>query len=170
MSKEPRRVKINWADLELAMDQFSGEMHGYLDLETGNVVTITDEVLRYLDDPPDDLPDWQQEELELARQIEEDDGSRFLDVPQSDSHDDYRVMQGFIETVGDAHLQERLWCAIDGRGAFRYFKDVLHEHGEGELERWYSFRDRRQRERLLEWLEAEGVEPTNPPTSDREQD
>lgn len=165
MTKQPRRVQINWADLELAMDQFSGEMHAYLDLETGVVATITEEVMGYLDDPPDDLPDWQQEELELARQIEADDGTRYLEVPESDSHEDYRLMQEFTETVDNSRLQERLWRAIDGRGAFRYFKDVLHEHGEGELESWYAFQNQRHRDQLLEWLEAEGIEPTYPPTA-----
>jgi hypothetical protein len=34
-------------------------------------------------------------------------------------------MEAFIETVSDWHLQEPLQVAIQGKGAFRRFKDVL---------------------------------------------
>ena len=45
-----------------------------------------------------------------------------------------------------------------GRGAFRHFKDVLLDYPD-ERERWFKFKNARVRERILEWLESEGVEP-----------
>ncbi len=67
-------------------------------------------------------------------------------------------MEGFIETVANKRLAERLARAIQGRGPFGRFKDVLLDYPV-ERERWFAFRDARQRERVLEWLECEGVEP-----------
>ncbi len=49
-------------------------------------------------------------------------------------------MEAFIDTVGSARLQEQLWAAILGRGAFPRFKDVLEQHL-AERERWVAFRD-----------------------------
>ncbi len=61
-------------------------------------------------------------------------------------------MQAFIATVEDEHLAELLEVAINGKGAFRRFKDVLLNYPE-ERERWFEFRDSRMEERALEWLD-----------------
>ena len=66
-------------------------------------------------------------------------------------------MQAFIETVASPRLQDRLWAAIRGRGAFRGFKDVLASYT-AERERWFTFKDDRVRLRVLEWLADEGIE------------
>jgi len=68
-------------------------------------------------------------------------------------------MEDFIDTVPEQRLQNRLWGAIRGRGAFRRFKDVLLDHAE-ERERWFQFRDGRLRERVMRWLRDEGIEPS----------
>jgi hypothetical protein len=34
-------------------------------------------------------------------------------------------MEAFIATVRSKRLQDRLWRAISGRGAFRYFKGLF---------------------------------------------
>ncbi len=61
-------------------------------------------------------------------------------------------MQDFIATVEDEHLAQLLEVAINGKGAFRRFKDVLLNYPE-EKERWFEFKDDRMRERALEWLD-----------------
>jgi hypothetical protein len=71
-------------------------------------------------------------------------------------------MEAFIETVASRRLQERLWGAIRGRGAFRRFKDVLAGHP-AERDRWFAFRDGRVCQRALAWLADEGIEPVEEP-------
>jgi len=71
-------------------------------------------------------------------------------------------MEAFIETVASPHLQELLEVAINGRGAFGRFKDVLVRYPD-ERERWFAFKDARMRERVREWLMDEGIEPINGP-------
>ena len=73
-------------------------------------------------------------------------------------HSDTTDMQAFIETVSSQWLQERLWTAIRGRGAFRRFKDVL-AGAPAERERWFAFKGDRLRQRVLAWLADEGIEP-----------
>ena len=61
-------------------------------------------------------------------------------------------MVAFTETVEDEDLQEKLWIALDGKGCFHRFKDVLLDYPE-ERERWFEFRDERTEQRVLDWLE-----------------
>ncbi len=156
------KIEINWMELDAAFQSSSFEMRYYLDLETGDVVMVTDEIAGYLEDPPDwELSDWMKEAIEEARQVEAGYGTRYIRVPQADTREDYRDMERFISTVHNSELRDRLWQAIEGRGAFRYFKDVLAEHP-AEREQWFSFKDRCIYERVADWLESEDMEPTNP--------
>jgi predicted nucleotidyltransferase len=160
------------------MEDASGMADHYLDLETGQVIMITDETRWELEEiyqefydpetkePVDlaevlrqsDLPDWRKEALLEAERVEAEYGSRYVSVPQGESHQGYRDMEDFIFTVRDERLQDRLRRAISGRGAFRYFKDVLYDYPR-ERERWFAFQDERTTERVREWLESEGIEP-----------
>jgi hypothetical protein len=158
-----RKLKINWIELDAAFQSGSSwEVRNYLDLETGEVVMVTDEVAGYLEELPDyELPDWMQEMLKVAEQVEEGYGTRYIRIPEADSHEDYRDMERFISTVQSDRLRDQLWQAIQGRGAFRYFEDVLYEHL-AERERWFAFTNRRFCDRISRWLESEGIEPINP--------
>ena len=160
-----RKLEIDWMELEGAFQAGSDylmEIYHYLDLETGDVVMLTSEITCYLEELSDgDLPDWMQQELKVAKQVEEGYGTRYIQIPHEDTHEAYRDMERFIATVQNPHLQDRLWRAIQGRGAFRYFKDVLAEHPD-ERERWFAFKDRCVHDRISRWLESESIEPTNP--------
>lgn len=55
----------------------------------------------------------------------------------------------------DSEVRDALLRAIRGQGAFRRFKEVIHERGIAEA--WYAFRQRALEEIAVEWLEANGV-------------
>lgn len=105
-----------------------------------------------------DLPDWQKDALLEADQVELGYGERYISVPKADSRQGYRDMERFIGTVRDERLQDRLWRAISGRGAFRRFKDVLYNYPQ-ERERCFAFKGDRVQQRVVGWLASEGVEP-----------
>ena len=48
--------------------------------------------------------------------------------------------------------RERLARAIDGKGAFRRFKDVLHQKHPHLLPAWHAFRETRAQRRAVDWL------------------
>lgn len=179
MNQAKRKLKINLMDLESAFEHrdFSMEMDYFLDLETGEVVLVTGEQRWLLEEvyeeyadpetgevdwptilPELDIPDWQKETLPLADDVEAGFGTRYIRIPQVESYEGYEDMVAFIETVSNPRLQDRLERGIHGRGAFRYFKDVLLDYP-NERERWFRFRDERMRQRVLDWLDEEGVEP-----------
>jgi hypothetical protein len=173
-----KKLQLELGELSMAFEDASWETSYFLDMETGQVVSITQDTRWQLEtiieehcDPESeepmnlaavlqehDLPDWEKEFLLEADQIDCFRGSRYIGVPRADSPEGYRDMEDFILTVQDKRLQERLWWAIEGRGAFRRFKDVLAAHYR-EQKRWYAFKDDRVTTRILHWLESEGIEP-----------
>jgi hypothetical protein len=64
----------------------------------------------------------------------------------------YQDMADFAEALTDERAGRRLAQAIQGRGAFRRFKDQLHEEQPGLLPAWYAFLDARATRRAVQWL------------------
>ncbi len=64
----------------------------------------------------------------------------------------YQDMADFAETITDEGAGRRLLRAIQGKGAFRRFKDELHEQYLGLLPVWYAFRGARATRRAVPWL------------------
>jgi Uncharacterised protein family (UPF0158) len=69
--------------------------------------------------------------------------------------------RGFVSHRG---LIARLEVAIDGRGAFRRFKNVLFDWPD-DREEWFAFSDERRRGRAREWLADVGYRPAARPRS-----
>ena len=135
-----RDVPIDWEALEDAFENNAPEVHSYLHVLTG-------EVLRVVDGIAD--PDMH------ARIAQSPD---YLRVAPVNSREQYRWMERFIPMVADAELAGRLDDAIDGKGAFRRFKDVLSDVTEVR-ERWFAFRGERLRVFMEAWLAAQGINP-----------
>lgn len=64
----------------------------------------------------------------------------------------YQDMADFAELVSDERAGRRLARAIQGRGAFRRFKDELHKEYAHLLPAWYAYRDARAIRRAVDWL------------------
>ena len=136
---EKKTLHVDLGELCEAMDNNSYENQYYLDLKTGEILFISE----YMDD---------EETSKLKDQIEEE-FDHYEPIPRAESHEGYRDMQVFIATVDNEHIVELLEVAINGKGAFRRFNDVLLNYPE-ERERWFKFREDRMEERALEWLES----------------
>jgi len=131
-------LKIDLDELCNAMENSSFENEYFLNLETGEILFISE----YMDD---------EETGELKDRIEEEFDC-YERIPRAESHEGYEDMVDFIATVEDERIVELLDVAINGKGAFRRFKDVLLNYPE-ERERWFRFKDERMEERALEWLD-----------------
>jgi hypothetical protein len=67
-------------------------------------------------------------------------------------------MQQFIATITDPDLAQRLADAIDGRGAFRRFYNVIATDP-SEHTRWQRYSDDARLGRARSWLAEHGYQP-----------
>src|SRR5450432_4128715 len=121
-----RDIPIDWEALEDAFENNAPEVHSYLHLVTGDVLRVVDGVA----DP------------QMHVRISSD--TNYLRVDPVSSREQYRWMERFIPLAEDTDLRDKLTQAIDGKGAFRRFKDVLMSFGD-EREKWFTFRSERLR-------------------------
>jgi len=153
----PRKLAVDMRELTSAFDYSEG-ITFYLDLETGAVLYITDDVLFGLEDALLDEDDWRHEAAPEALQILDGLGTRYLEIPQADSFTGYNDMVEFIADVEGEHQRELLDVAGRGKGAFRRFKDVLYDYPEAR-QRWFQFKNEQMRRRVERWLAAHDFEP-----------
>jgi hypothetical protein len=64
----------------------------------------------------------------------------------------YQVMADFAGGITHERAGHTLARAIQGKGAFRRFKDELHEEHPDLLPAWHAFRDTRASRRAVQWL------------------
>ena len=124
----------------------STDIGGRIDLGTG-------EFWPALDPDYGDLDEEDDEDQESERE--------WLWVDGQGSHSGYRDMEAFIARLDDSMIADLLDFAIQGRGAFRRFKDTLDRWPE-QLEAWYAFSEERQLGRARAWLADEGYTPVRP--------
>jgi hypothetical protein len=172
-----RRLQIDLLELEVAFGNSSVDMSYYLDLETGRVILVTSEARRIVESAPRPAPDeesdglapypctasglsgWLLKAIEDAAQVDADAGGRYVAIPTEDSHAIYQDMQEFVGTVESEALRERLWAAVQDRGAVRLFRDILSRYPE-ERRRWFEYEQESTLQRILDWLATRGVEPS----------
>ncbi len=139
-----RDIPIDWEALEDAFENNAPEVHSYLHLVTGDVLRVVDGVA----DP------------QMHARIAAD--ANYLRIDPVSSREQYRWMERYIPMVEDPDLQAKLNQAIDGKGAFRRFKDVLMAYAP-ERERWFAFRSERLRIFMEAWLSAHALNPVARP-------
>ncbi len=142
---EIREVPVSWEALEDAFENNSPEVHSYLHLDTGEVIRIVDGIA----DPA------------MHARVSTD--SQYLRIDPVSSREQYRWMERFIDSVDESVLRSELVRAIDGKGAFRRFKDVLMNYPV-DRERWFTFRSDRLRACMEAWLTAHGIDPVARPS------
>jgi hypothetical protein len=155
-----RSLPINLDELAEAMDQTMRDVNEwYLDTQTGQVILIQTDIGGDEDDEEEDdadLPEWQRKAREQVRLVHNDATDRFVHIPENESRDSYGLMEEFIDGLQHERAKDLLARAIDGKGAFRRFKDTLTEFPEIRGQ-WFAFENQRKREWAEEWLEEIGL-------------
>jgi len=85
------------------------------------------------------------------------DDSDLVSIDSLPSQVWYRDMEDFADGIPDERAGRRLARAIQGRGAFRRFKDELHGEYPHLLQHWYEFSGRRGIRRAVEWLSGSSL-------------
>jgi len=144
-------VRVQISAIVEGMEMQSDDMHSFLHRPSGRVVTVSDEALAAAENDDDE---WvTPEELAEARRIVSAQGE-YLELPDRFEIDEYHMMERFARGLGTAEAEAAL-RSLRGRGAFRYFKDTVHELGLAKA--WYAFRDESYRDVARAWCEAHDV-------------
>ena len=144
-----RREPLAGTVVPVDLDMLSTEMEsdgswssgGYVDLRTGEVygesatdaALVGEDVAIDLDEEPD----------------------RWLRFDSIGSRAGWQDMADFAQRQRDARLRERLERVIHGTGAFRRFRDLVHD--EELAEQWYAFSTDRRLGRAREFLAGGGI-------------
>ena len=133
-----------------AMEMTSGDSVSYLNPETGEIITVTEEERLLVEEETlDDIPEWQREMLPKIRAALERD--LFLELPDRFDIHEWSIMDEFARAQDSERIRHELADAIHGAGAFRMFRSAVRRLG---LEQsWYQFRDEALAEIARDWLE-----------------
>jgi hypothetical protein len=152
-----KKVPVKLDDLINEIDIQMDETFTYINTHTGEVITLTREEIRAAEDeePLEKYPDWQRENIEKAIKIIGDETDAYLDFTLRKEYHEYEIIEEFIETLSVVEVREELFEAIQGRGAFRRFKDGITEH---DVEKqWYEFKEKKLKELVIEWCEKKDL-------------
>src|SRR5437764_13546030 len=139
----PNGKSIDLDMLETAMEDSDLAHRYFLNLVSGEVVFFFDDL---------GLSD------EDERLLEEIEGSNdYVAIERIPSHEAYQWMVDFVDEMvapADENAAEKLSIALNGKGAFRRFKDTLPRIDAQWLQAWYQWRDKRLEAAVVEWLES----------------
>ncbi|SRR5581483_5590975 len=139
----PNGKPIDLDMLETAMEDADPANRYFLNLVTGEVIFFSG----YLGSSGTN-----EHRLEEINQ-----SNGYVEVERNSSHETYQWMVDFVrERVApiDKDAAEKLSIALDGKGAFRRFKDTLRHIDEQWLRDWYHWKDKRLKAVAAEWLKS----------------
>ncbi len=148
-------TKVKLSQLIEAIEYSNDENEVVINLKTGEVYFITQEILNLVEDNESHYADWQKEEVAWAKDyLANPDCYQPFSSPST--ADEYKIMEDFIFSLQNQHQQEKLELALQGKGVFRRFKNMVKDLG---LEsNWFQFREERHKQFALEWCEEQGFE------------
>ena len=134
-------------------DRFSeNNTIAYYDREDRRVIQFAAEAFSLCESVlTDSEPADCDEEMLKSVQTCMENTERYQRLPTDGLLDEYEIMEDFADIV-PIKYQSKLAYSLNGKGAFRRFKDAVRNLG--LLEDWYSYRDMRYRREAREWCEA----------------
>lgn len=133
-------MKVKLSDIIDAIEMTDQYSEYFLDKETGKVEWVSDMAMT------------QEEQEEVYDRLDE---HGFYRLPTSFDIRDYDIMEDFIDTLSGSN-HDRLASAIQGKGAFRRFKDAVIRLGIDK--QWYDFQAEAYKRKAARWCEDNDIE------------
>ena len=133
-------MKVKLTDIIDAIEMMDQYSEYFLDKETGKVEWVSDMAMT------------QEEQEEVYDRLDE---HGFYRLPTSFDIRDYDIMEDFIDTLSGSN-HDRLASAIQGKGAFRRFKDNVIRLGIDK--QWYDFQANAYKRKAARWCEDNDIE------------
>ena len=100
-------TKVRLEDIVDALELQFDESSSFLDLDTGQVETVSNDLLGEANESvgeEPDLPEWQKQEREIVKRIVSTD--RFQQLPTKFDVHEWAIMQDFSHSVGSDKVRE----------------------------------------------------------------
>jgi hypothetical protein len=172
-------LRIDFDEIQKAMEDVVRDSFDYfLDLQTGEVMALSEDILsevgarlyegdfdeigdnveyiEFSEEP--NLPCWMEDEVELVLEVLLNENGRYVHIPERYSSEAHHVMTEFLEIIKNPVIKEELTHALNGKGAFKRFKNVLISYPK-ERKRWHGFNAKAMKRVIIEWLKSLGIEP-----------
>ncbi len=144
-----KKLTVDMDDLLDAMTESDQSlMRHFLDLETGSVQMD----LQYADE----LTELEQADLKPQPNIY--DTERYVGVPMVPTREQFVWMERFVETIEERDVADKLAIALNGKGAFRRFRDTLSVWPDLE-HAWHVARRNALLSEALKWLDSIEIDP-----------
>ena len=150
-------ITVKLSDIIEGMESQSEENSSYLDMDTGEIVIISEYEMQAAEDdePLEDYPDWEQEQIAIAREVIDETG-KYLELPTKFDINEYEIMERFCLSLEDAQMRELLQDKMRGSGAFRRFKDALYQNNIQDA--WFSYREEALKQIAIEWCQENDID------------
>ena len=77
-------------------------------------------------------------------------------LPTQYEINEYQIMVDFIDTIDNIEIKDNLHKLIQGKGAFRRFKDYCFEMN--IIQNWYNYKEEKYKEIAIEWCRQNKLE------------
>ena len=131
-------IKLTDIQIKEIADWLDCGMRCYYNKQTGEIKHILNfDNWMYADEEL-----WEEDLKEL-----EENWENYIEFEGMTSHDSFKVMAEFIDTVDNNYLRERLLHALNNRKPFQNFKWVIDNSGKYR-QQWFDYK----KERYIEWV------------------
>ncbi len=131
-----------------------------------NIVTLSKiiEGLEMVDDITDCYYNAEKNEIFLSNigeyeDLTEDEIDKLFEeaiiLPTRYEIKEYQMMVEFIDTIDNLEIKKNLQRLIQGKGAFRRFKDYCFEMN--IIQDWYKYKDEKYKEIAIEWCKKNNL-------------
>lgn len=163
-------MKVDIEALASAMEMSFDELDRYLDMETGEVIMVSDVEKRLAfqiveaEEAPGNtsksvrdlssFSEYEREAIQIAINIV-DNPERYKLLPKMTTSEKYDIMEAFCYQVKSERDREVLLGAIQGKGAFGRFREALLRL---EIEQdWFAYQSAETIKYAIEWCEKNKV-------------
>ena len=150
-------IRVKLCDIIEGMESQLDESSSYLNKNTGEVILIGYEEMSVAEDnePLEDYPDWQQNIIKAAKEIENETGD-YIQLPTKFDIHEYSIMERFCMSLDDPKMSEIFYNLIKGSGAFNRFKNAIHQYDMADD--WYQYRNEAYKEIAVDWCKENNIE------------
>ena len=155
---------VDLKDIVHALDQIGGDdtFRAWIDKRDGKVYLFDREILGAVEDSDDEIDfsdyyDWQHDQIrEAVDFLDHWDYDSLVELPDKYEISEYDIMEEFGEAQPNPQTANQILNAIDGKGAFRRFRNTVDRIGLEDD--WYEYRDRKIIEKVRRWCEDNDID------------